>query len=84
MPPPPREKRKASYRRRLAAIEQAQRAGEITTTFTPAQILDLIESLAVGWSGTTRVSVADDRKLKRERAAQRDAITESVRRILTA
>jgi AcrR family transcriptional regulator len=73
-----------SYQRRLAAIGDAQREGKVTASFTPAQILALIESLAVGWLGTTMAFQAENEaELERERDAQRKAITEGLRRMLT-
>jgi Tetracyclin repressor-like, C-terminal domain len=73
-----------SYRRRLAAIENAQREGRVTATFTPAQILALIGSLVVGWTGTIMAFQAQsEAKLEREREAQRKAITMCLRRMLT-
>jgi hypothetical protein len=42
----------------------------------------MIESLAVGWTATARGVLATPRQLKTERAAQRRAITEAVRRIV--
>ena len=76
------EQRRVSYRRRAAAIEDAQHAGTVTTALTGSQLLDLIESLAVGWTAAARGVLATPRQLKAERAAQRKAITEAVRRIV--
>lgn len=80
--PSTHQQRRASYRRRTAAIENAQRAGTITAEFKASQILDLVESLAVGWTTAARGVLASPRRLKAERAAHRDAITEAVRRIV--
>jgi Tetracyclin repressor-like, C-terminal domain len=80
--PSAQEQRRASYRRRTAAIEDAQRAGTITSALTGSQLLDLIESLAVGWTAAARGVLATPRQLKAERAAQRQAITEAVCRII--
>ena len=80
--PSAQEQRRASYRRRAAAIEDAQRAGTVTSALTGSQLLDLIESLAVGWTAAARGVLATPRQLKAERAAQRQAITEAVRRIV--
>jgi AcrR family transcriptional regulator len=80
--PSAQERRRASYRRRAAAIEEAQRAGTVTSVVTGSQLLDLIESLAVGWTATARGVLATPRQLKAERAAQRKAIAEAVRRIV--
>jgi Tetracyclin repressor-like, C-terminal domain len=77
------EQRQASYRRRAAAVRKAQRDGQITTELSPSQILDMIESLTVGWTVTARAHLKDERKLKRERSAQREAIIEAVRRIIS-
>jgi AcrR family transcriptional regulator len=74
--------RRASYRRRVAAIEDAQREGTVTNAHGASQVLDLIESLAVGWTAAARGVLATPRQLKAERAAHRKAITEAVRRIV--
>jgi AcrR family transcriptional regulator len=74
--------RQRSYRRRLAAIESAQRDGTVTGDVSAPQILDMIESLAVGWTTTARGVLAAQPKVKRDRAAQRQAIAEAVRRII--
>jgi AcrR family transcriptional regulator len=76
------EQRRASYRRRAAAIDQAQRTGTVTTALSASQLLDMIESLAVGWTAAARGVLATPRQLKSERAAQRQAISEAVRRIV--
>jgi AcrR family transcriptional regulator len=73
--------RTASYQRRADAIKNAQREGRITTAMSASQILDMIESLAVGWTTTARGLLADARKLNRERRAYRAGIAEAVRRI---
>jgi AcrR family transcriptional regulator len=75
------EQRQASFRRRASAIKEAQDEGRITTEFSPAAILDMIESLTVGWTVTARAHLKDARNLKRERSAQRTAVVEAVRRI---
>jgi AcrR family transcriptional regulator len=80
--PAAQEQRRASYRRRVAAIEAAQQKGAVTTALTGSQILDMIESLAVGWTAAARGVLATARQLKAERAAQRKAISEAVRRIV--
>ena len=79
--PSAQEQRRVSYRRRVAAIEDAQHKGAVTTAITGSQLLDLIESLAVGWTAAGRGVLATPRQLKAERAAQRTAISEAVRRI---
>ena len=80
--PAAHEQRKTSYLRRTNAIKAAQQAGIVTTAIDAAQILDLVESLAVGWTSAARGVLADSQQLKRERTAHRDAITEAVRRIV--
>ena len=73
-----------SYHRRLAAIEAAQQSGHVTIRFTPAQLLTLIESVSVGWMATTSAFLAageDDESP--HRAAHREVVIESVRRLLT-
>jgi AcrR family transcriptional regulator len=81
--PSAQEQRKASYRRRAAAVRKAQRSGEITDAFSASQILDLIESLAVGWSVTARAHLKDGEAIERDRSNQRRAIEEAVRRIVS-
>jgi AcrR family transcriptional regulator len=76
------EQRRASYRRRVAAIEEAQDSGTVTAAYGAAQLLDLIESLAVGWTAGARGLLATPRQLKAERTAQRNAIIEAVRRLV--
>jgi AcrR family transcriptional regulator len=80
--PSAQEQRQASYRRRVAAIEDAQLKAAVTTAVTASQLLDLIESLAVGWTAAARGLLATPRQLKAERTAQRKAISEAVRRIV--
>ena len=80
--PAAHEQRKTSYIRRTKAIKEAQRAGIVTTKISAVQILDLVESLAVGWTSTARGVVVNARQLNRERTAHRTAITEAVRRIV--
>jgi AcrR family transcriptional regulator len=80
--PSAQEQRRASYRRRIAALEDAQHKGTVTTALTGSQLLDMIESLAVGWTAAARGVLATPRQLKAERAAQRKAISEAVRRIV--
>jgi hypothetical protein len=81
--PEARSKSATSYGQRFTAIETAQREGKATTAFTPVQILALIESLIVGWVGTTMSFQAEDEAaLELERDSQRTAITEGVRRML--
>jgi AcrR family transcriptional regulator len=46
-------KRTQNYRRRLAAIDAAQREGTVSARLSPEQILMVIESLCVGWLSTT-------------------------------
>lgn len=76
------EQRRASYQRRVAAIEEAQRNRTIATVPDASKLLDMIESLAVGWTAAARALLATPRQLKAGRAAQRDAIIEAVRRIV--
>jgi AcrR family transcriptional regulator len=81
--PEARARSAKSYGRRLAAIEDAQRRGRVTATLTPIQILALLESLVVGWHGTTMVvNAKDEAELERARDGQRKAITEGLRRML--
>jgi hypothetical protein len=80
--PSAQEQRRASYARRVAAIEDAQRSGAVTNAFAGSQLLDLIESLAVGWTAAARGVLATPQQLVAERAAQRAAVVEAVRRIV--
>jgi len=80
--PSAQQQRRDSYKRRTAAIEDAQQHGTISTAFTASQLLDMIESLAVGRTAAARGVLATPRQLKAERAAQRGAIIEAVRRIV--
>jgi tetracycline repressor-like protein len=67
---------------RAEAIKNTQRQGRVTNALSASQILDMIESLAVGWTTTARGLLVDARKLKRERSAYRAGIAEAVHRIL--
>jgi AcrR family transcriptional regulator len=80
--PAAQEQRRASYKRRVAAIEEAQHQGAVTVALTGSQLLDVIESLAVGWTAAARGVLATPRQLNAERVAQRKAISEAVRRIV--
>ena len=80
--PTAQEQRRASYQRRAAAIEDAQHRRAVTSVLTESQLLDMIESLAVGWTAAARGVLATPRQLKAERAAQRKAIAEAVQRIV--
>lgn len=79
--PTARDRSARSYRHRLETIETAQRSGHIPSTFTPAQLLTLIESVSVGWITTTSVALGDGDPAKNHEA-HHDAIVESVRRLL--
>jgi AcrR family transcriptional regulator len=79
--PSAQRQRRTSYRRRTAAIEDAQRRGAVSSAFPAPQLLDLIESLAVGWTAAARGVLASQRQLAAERTAHRAAIVETVRRI---
>jgi AcrR family transcriptional regulator len=72
-----------SYRRRLATIEDAQRDGHVTARLTPAQILVLIESIAVGWIVTTSEFLSRGDDDSSDRQALRGIIVDSVRRLTT-
>jgi AcrR family transcriptional regulator len=80
--PSTHDQRTTSYRRRAGVIRKAQREGRITDALSASQILDMIESLAVGWTTTARGLLVDTRRLKRERSAYRAGIVEAVRRIV--
>jgi AcrR family transcriptional regulator len=80
--PSTQSRRRTSYRRRAEAIENAQLEGAVTSAFAATQILDMIESLAVGWTAAARGLLVDNRKLKRERGAYRAGVAEAVRRIV--
>jgi AcrR family transcriptional regulator len=72
-----------SYRLRLAAIEDAQRHGHVTLRLTPAQILVLIESIAVGWIVTASELLSRSDDDSSDRQALRQIIVDSVRRLTT-
>jgi AcrR family transcriptional regulator len=80
--PTAQARRRGSYRDRTSAIETAQTAGKITNELPASQILDLIESLAVGWTTTARGVLFDQGTLKRDRNTHRRAITNAVQRIV--
>jgi AcrR family transcriptional regulator len=82
--PSAQEQRKASYKRRAAAVEEAQRSGKVTDAFSATQILDLIESLAVGWTITARAHLNDADAIAGGRSDHRRAIEEAVRRIVSS
>jgi AcrR family transcriptional regulator len=82
--PSTQAQRGASYQRRAKAIKQAQREGKVTDALAASQILDAVESLAVGWTATARGLLVDTPKLKRERRAYRAGIAEAVQRIVRA
>jgi AcrR family transcriptional regulator len=79
--PAAQEQRSASYERRAAAVREGQREGQVTEAMSASEILDLIESLAVGWTVTARGHLKDERALAQERSAHRAAVVEAVRRI---
>jgi len=82
--PGARAKNLNSYRNRLAAVEHAQHEGKVTATLTPVQILTLIESLALGWVGTTLAFQAENEaELEPGRDIHRKAMSEGLRRMLT-
>jgi len=74
--------RTTSYQRRADGIKNAQQEGRVTTALSASHILDLIESLAVGWTTAARGLLVDTSKLKRERKAYRAGIAEAVQRIV--
>jgi AcrR family transcriptional regulator len=80
--PSTQAQRTTSYQRRAKAIKNAQREGRVTDALSATQILDLIESLAVGWTTTARGLLVDTRKLNRERNTYRAGIAEAVQRIV--
>src|SRR2546427_831068 len=58
--------------------------GRLPSTFTPAQIVRLIESLAVGWTTATSAFLADtEAGPLHDPHTYREVVVESVRRILT-
>jgi AcrR family transcriptional regulator len=72
-----------SYQRRLAVIEDAQRAGHVTARLTPTQILVLVESIAVGWVLTASEFLSRSDDDSSDRQALRGIIVDSVRRLTT-
>jgi AcrR family transcriptional regulator len=80
--PSTQSQRTTSYQRRTEAIKKAQQDGKVDNALSAAHILDLIESLAVGWTTTARGLLVDTRTLKRERNTYRAGISEAVHRIV--
>src|ERR1700751_4697381 len=80
--PSTQAQRTSSYQRRAEAIKKAQHDGRVSDALSAWQILDLIESLAVGWTTTARGLLLDPRTLKRERNTYRAGIAEAVHRIV--
>jgi AcrR family transcriptional regulator len=80
--PSTQAQRTISYQRRAEVIRAAQQNGRVTEALSATQILDMIESLAVGWTTTARGLLVDARRLKRERSAYRAGIAEAVHRIV--
>jgi AcrR family transcriptional regulator len=80
--PATQAQRTTSYKRRAEAIRNAQQHGRVTNTLTADQILDMIESLAVGWTTTARGLLLSTPALKRQRSAYRAGIIEAVQRIV--
>jgi AcrR family transcriptional regulator len=80
--PSTQAQRTTSYRRRAEAIKQAQQDGKVNDALSAAHILDLIESLAVGWTTAARGLLLDTRTLKRQRNTYRAGIAEAVQRIV--
>ena len=81
--PTARDRSSRSYGHRLESIAAAQRSGYIPSAFTPAQLLTLIESISVGWITTTSLHLHADGDPSQNQEAHRDAVVESVRRLLT-
>jgi AcrR family transcriptional regulator len=80
--PSTQAQRTTSYQRRSEAIKEAQREGRVNDGLSASQILDMIESLAVGWTTTARGLLLDTRTLKRERSTYRSGVAEAVQRIV--
>jgi AcrR family transcriptional regulator len=80
--PSTQAQRTTSYQRRAEAIKKAQQDGRVSDALSASQILDLIESLAVGWTTTARGLLLHTRTLKRQRNAYRAGIAEAVQRIV--
>ena len=74
--------RTTSYRRRADAIQGAQQQGKVSRALSAPHLLDIIESLAVGWTTSARGLVVDQRKQNRERNAYRAGIAEAAQRIV--
>jgi hypothetical protein len=64
-------------------IEAAQRTGHIPSSFTPTQLLTLIESISVGWITTTSLALGADGDPSQNHKAHCAAVVESVRRLLS-
>src|ERR1700757_5132381 len=80
--PSTQAQRTTSYRRRVDAIKTAQQSGRVNDALSATQILDMIESIAVGWTTTARGLLLDARTLQRERTTYRAGIAEAVQRIV--
>lgn len=80
--PTARERSARSYRHRLENIAVAQLSGDIPSTFTPAQLLTLIESISVGWITTTSIALGADGDPSQNHKAHHAAVVEGVRRLL--
>jgi AcrR family transcriptional regulator len=77
------DRRVDSYKRRLAAIEEAQQRGHATSALSAPQILTIIESLAVGWTITTGEFLTGADAQSGGREVQRRVIVDSVRSLTT-
>ncbi len=77
------DKRADSYRRRTAAIEEAQERGRATSRLAADQILTLLESLAVGWTITTAQFLNGADVSSALRDTQRQTIVDSVRLLVS-
>lgn len=72
-----------SYKRRTAAIEEAQKRGHATSRLAAHQILTLLESIAVGWTITTAEFLTGADLPSAHRRTQRQTIVDSVRLLVS-
>ncbi|MFJ3201363.1 TetR family transcriptional regulator [Streptomyces sp. NPDC086989] len=73
----------ASYRGKIAAVEEAQKAGYVDATMDPADVLTLVIGLSQAWFGAVGGPAAGESGIgwEAERLAHhRAAVTEAVRR----
>ncbi|WP_327281780.1 MULTISPECIES: TetR family transcriptional regulator [unclassified Streptomyces] len=76
----------ASYRGKIEAVEEAQKAGHVDASMDPADVLTLVTGLAQAWFGAVGGPAAGESGTGWEpgrQARHRAAVTEAVRRATT-